>query len=727
MKFLIQLVLILTFLLTSVDIYPQLSTGRAPFHKAKSHAVYGTFPPADIAYANDNSTSSNISMPLPSGHPFTVIGSFSAPNFASSMIKGGDGNYYLIDVAPALYLFNPGTGSCTLMGNITGMNGEQANGISYNPLDQTYYLISASALYSLDINNLTATLIGQFNPVISGFMIDFCFDEHGNCYSYEVNVTPGAANAYIVDISSAALTTLGYLGFTPNYGQGMSYDMETHTIYLSAFNYETFSGQLRTMDKTTGMTTLVYDWGDQIAPFACDTQYGPPCPVGAASNPYPPDGTTGVSLNGTTLTWDNGAGATAVEIWFGPMGNIVKVYDGAPVTSYDTGLLQYNTSYRWAVKCKNDSCYTSGPTWSFVSEHDPFEFYPQFTQFWTGSTDGSTKTDGEINTVYPNVGWAVYDISSIPPGSTVQEVIFNGYVNNNNWPYWSATPMGNVNPVTADAAAINSRIQSGYDQSVAYIYENESGTLEPGWYTYTMGNDAIPDVQAAVNSGRGWFAMGFVDRDFSTTYYINFDGWSQPNPPFLQIGYSPIPVELASFRADVQDGSVVLSWTTATETNNKGFDVERNGVSLIGNWEKIGFVSGNGTTTESRSYSYTDRNLTEGKYNYRLKQIDFDGSFKYSNVVEVKVNIPLKYSLEQNYPNPFNPATKIEYSVAEDGIVKLTVYNTLGQKVADLVNNEVKAGNYEVNFDASKLSSGVYYYKIEMNGFVSVKKMMLLR
>ena len=731
MKSLIQLVLILTFLLTSVDIYPQLSTGRAPFRKAQSHAIYGTFHTADIAYANDNSTSSNISMPVPAGHPFNVIGSFSAPNFASSMIKGGDGNYYLIDVAPALYLFNPNTGSCALIGNITGMNGEQANGISYNPLDETYYLISASALYSFDINNLEATLIDPFNPAISGFMIDFCFDEHGICYSYEVNTTPGAANAYIIDIGSAALTSLGYLGFTPNYGQGMSYDMETHTIYLSAFNYDTFSGQLRTMDKTTGMTTLVYDWGDQIAPFAVNTSYGPPCPVAAASNPYPPDGATGISLNGTTLTWDNGAGATAVEIWFGPTGNIVKVYDGAPVTSYDTGLLQYNMNYRWNIKCKNDSCYTSGPTWSFVSEHDPFEFYPQFAQYWTGSTDGSTKTDGEINTIYPNVGWAVYDISSISPGSTVVEVNFNGYVNNNDWPYWSATPMGTVNPVTDDAAAINAQIQAGYDQGTAYIYENENSTLEPGWYTYPMGNDAIPDVQAAVNSGQGWFAMGFVDRDFSPTYYINFDGWSQPNPPFLQIGYSPVPVDLTSFRADVNDGKVVLSWATATETNNKGFEVEKQvsskQKSVSRQWEEIGFVAGYGTTTEPKSYSFTDNDLKNGTYSYRLKQIDFDGSYKYSNVIEVTVNQPDKYSLEQNYPNPFNPTTMIEYSIASDGYVTLNVYNVLGQKVDELVNGEVKAGTYEVNFDASNLSSGVYYYRIEANGFVSTRKMVLLR
>ena len=234
------------------------------------------------------------------------------------------------------------------------------------------------------------------------------------------------------------------------------------------------------------------------------------------------------------------------------------------------------------------------------------------------------------------------------------------------------------------------------------------------WFDFTQYNSPLPGAMDITNlefdkNGNLWIATS----DSGIAVY--------------KAGGIVIPVELTSFRADAQEGSVVLNWTTATETNNKGFDVERNGVSLIGNWEKIGFVSGSGTTTEPKSYTFTDNNVTTGNYLYRLKQIDFDGSFKYSNVIEVTVNISLKYSLEQNYPNPFNPTTKIEYSVAEDGIVILNVYNTLGQKVADLVNGEVKAGTYEVNFDASKLSSGVYYYKIEMNGFVSVKKMMLLR
>ena len=175
----------------------------------------------------------------------------------------------------------------------------------------------------------------------------------------------------------------------------------------------------------------------------------------------------------------------------------------------------------------------------------------------------------------------------------------------------------------------------------------------------------------------------------------------------------------------------MLNWKTATETNNKGFEVERQvsskQKSVSSQWEKIGFVGGYGTTTDPRSYSFTDQNLSSGNYEYRLKQIDFDGSYEYSNIVEVEVNAPLQFALSQNYPNPFNPSTQIEYTIPEDGYVSLKVYNALGQEVANLVNGIQKAGSHDVTFNASSVSSGVYYYRIESGENVSVKKMMVIK
>jgi len=186
-----------------------------------------------------------------------------------------------------------------------------------------------------------------------------------------------------------------------------------------------------------------------------------------------------------------------------------------------------------------------------------------------------------------------------------------------------------------------------------------------------------------------------------------------------------IPVELTSFAANVNGSSVSLIWTTATETNNSGFEIQRKSVN--GNWTNVGFVAGFGTTTESKSYSFVDNNLSIGSYTYRLKQIDFNGMSEFSNEVLVDVNAPATFSLDQNYPNPFNPSTSIKYSVAQDGFVNVSVFNLIGEKVATLVNSNMKAGSYELNFNAASLSSGVYFYSIEAGNFKAVRKMMLMK
>ena len=186
----------------------------------------------------------------------------------------------------------------------------------------------------------------------------------------------------------------------------------------------------------------------------------------------------------------------------------------------------------------------------------------------------------------------------------------------------------------------------------------------------------------------------------------------------------PIPVELTSFTASASGNNVMLNWSTASETNNQGFDVQRK--ALNSEFESIGFVGGAGTTTESRNYSFTDE-VANGMYSYRLKQIDFDGTFEYSSEIEVDVNIPAVYALEQNYPNPFNPSTNINFSIASEGFVKLAVYNTLGQEVMTLVNEVMESGTHSVTFDASSLTSGAYFYKLETAQFSKTMKMLLTK
>ncbi len=201
-----------------------------------------------------------------------------------------------------------------------------------------------------------------------------------------------------------------------------------------------------------------------------------------------------------------------------------------------------------------------------------------------------------------------------------------------------------------------------------------------------------------------------------------------------------IPAEISSFTGSLRDGNKIeLKWSTASETNNKGFRVERYisldscGCGKHSEWKSIAFIPGFGTTTEPKSYSFTDdlslrENLTTGIYKYRLKQIDFDGTFNYSKEVEVGVNLtPDKFTLEQNYPNPFNPMTKIKFGIPEAADVSLNIYNSLGQKITELVNSKLEAGSYEYQWNAKDFASGIYIYELRTERFNSIKKMILLK
>ncbi|MFN3871483.1 MAG: DUF4397 domain-containing protein [Ignavibacterium sp.] len=202
------------------------------------------------------------------------------------------------------------------------------------------------------------------------------------------------------------------------------------------------------------------------------------------------------------------------------------------------------------------------------------------------------------------------------------------------------------------------------------------------------------------------------------------------NGTVVQLVPGVVPVELSSFTASVNGSSVSLNWTTVTETNNRGFEVQRK--SSSGDFVSVGFVNGRGTTTEIQNYTFTDSNLPVGTYSYRLKQIDFDGSFEFSNVVEVSVVAPKEFSLEQNFPNPFNPSTQITFNLKTDSDVTLKVFNLLGQEIATLVNGRLSAGTQQIEFRADNITSGVYFYRIDAKGidgtnFSSTKKMILNR
>ncbi|HMQ68030.1 MAG TPA: T9SS type A sorting domain-containing protein [Ignavibacteria bacterium] len=243
--------------------------------------------------------------------------------------------------------------------------------------------------------------------------------------------------------------------------------------------------------------------------------------------------------------------------------------------------------------------------------------------------------------------------------------------------------------------------------------------------------------------------LGGAPNTFLAYFVPNPPGPDSARPQFAQSlldtnvnQYVPVyyydPVEMASFVSTVVKNNVELNWSTATETNNQMFEIERavaNSTST--EWTKVGTVPGNGTTTEIRNFNFTDRRVSTGHYIYRLKQIDFNGTVNYHDLSdEVIVGVPTAYALSQNYPNPFNPTTKIDYELPYDGKVSILLYDISGREVATLVNEVKTAGYYTIQFSASggvvNLSSGMYFYRIiasgsEVKDFVATKKMLLIK
>ena len=447
--------------------------------------------------------------------------------------------------------------------------------------------------------------------------------------------------------------------------------------------------------------------------WIAEVTVGPPCPVDPASNPTPADGSNNIPISLSQLSWTNGNGVTNCEVWFGLNGNLSMIYNGPAITSISVpGPLQYNKSYGWRVIGKNDTCGVGGPFWSFRTEMSPgtlfIEPFPDLAN-WTpvgplGLTNWSVQSTNNAGGLAgpecrlswtPSFNGATYlkSINISAPNNTQIDLSLKHYLD------WYANPSGVMG------------IAVTYDDGATYTpiwqLNNPTGNVGPEQITTSF---TTPVTDAANLK----LALFFNGNSFNIDYWYIDD---------IELSYV-IPVELTSFTAKVVDDNVELIWNTSTEKNNQGFEVQR---SNGGSYEAVGYVAGFGTTTEPKAYSFTDKNLNSGKYTYRLKQIDYDGQYVFSNTVEVEVNPPLTFALEQNYPNPFNPSTLVKYSIAKDAMVNISVYNAIGEKVATLVNGLQQAGRYEVNFNAGNLTSGVYFYSIEAGDFKAVRKMLLMK
>ncbi len=264
-----------------------------------------------------------------------------------------------------------------------------------------------------------------------------------------------------------------------------------------------------------------------------------------------------------------------------------------------------------------------------------------------------------------------------------------------------------------------------------------------GIFVYNITNPNSPVlIQYINNRDFSGSPSGGTAKDLGVENTIFIDSSDSPNGLHLLVAANEvsgtvtiftveevvIPVELISFAANSINGGIELTWTTATEINNLGFEIERQeGSKQSINWKKIGYAAGYGTTTETKAYSFTDNDVATGTYSYRLKQIDFDGSYEYSKVIEVDFATVYDFNLSQNYPNPFNPSTNIAFQIADFSFVSLKVYDVLGREVAILINEEKESGKYEIEFNSYNLSSGLYFYTLKADNNINTKKMILIK
>ena len=370
------------------------------------------------------------------------------------------------------------------------------------------------------------------------------------------------------------------------------------------------------------------------------------------------------------------------------------------------------------------------------------------------SCDGTTKVCN-ANSADPAVAYKISDQAHTDTGTfqLTTEIIDTDFPNSIFIQLHGFTKLESDPYVIMSNGVINDTPPIGYD-FLDILDDNLE--LQDTSLNYKIAHIDTWDRLAGTTNTQGRFINGSTDpcttsATINTGRFLHLEqektklrddetGWAKmSNAIAATFPITPLPVEMTYFEGSLIDEAVLLEWETATEVNNFGFEIERailNSDFSILNWTKLGFVPGNGTTSSPRDYTFTDSDLPGvDDINYRLKQIDNDGTFVYSKIVTVDLgsitsvddNAIYEFTLEQNDPNPFNPETSIEYQVARHDIVTLKVFNTLGQQVATLVNELKAPGNHSVKFNGSNFPSGVYFYRLNSGENSSIKKLTLLK
>jgi len=486
-----------------------------------------------------------------------------------------------------------------------------------------------------------------------------------------------------------------------------------------------------------------------------------------------------------TTTWVSGISATSTfgRAIAGVIGNYIYVFTGQGTT---TLAMAYNISTQtWvasttptgagynAAFCVAQGCLYKMSGTGSVSVFEKFTPAGDGTGTWTVLTAAPSALMAAQNSIVWDGGNYIYassgDYASPPVSSFAKYNISTGI-----WTSLTGSPFVKR---YAGMAALNGKIYligglipDGADPTICQAYDTTTqswSTIAPfpiginftkwtvttdGRYIFVIGsgggystypsseavyyydpatNQWIYDSTFPVQRGLGiGLYVPSLNKLFQGGGNTGNSSTNYQNTIFWGSGGVYIPVELTNFNAVSSNNNVTLKWTTSSEKNNKGFFVERRNMSdLSVVWKNAGFVSGHGTTTEKMDYSFLDMNVPQGKYVYRLSQVDYNGTKNILNQVEVDISGQISFTLEQNYPNPFNPGTIIKYQIPELSHVSLKVFDVIGNEVATLVNETKQTGNYKVKFDAlnTGLSDGIYFYQLKAGMYIETKKMILLK
>jgi len=459
------------------------------------------------------------------------------------------------------------------------------------------------------------------------------------------------------------------------------------------------------------------------------------CIVENAASPSPDNYAANVPVSVSQLTWTNSGEAVGTEVWFGTDPNNLSIVAGNSttlLTSYNLPSLDYMTIYYWRIiTWEGAECSDTSSNWAFATERDSNDDAIFYDDFENGFTNWNAITPNDIcdwGFALGNIPFSSWGLPGFPgtafanyafASSDACGALMNVYLNGN-----FSIDLSQYQTVWIEFDSDFEVFSAPTPPDTARVDVSVDGGL-----TWTETFLRLADAPAEhVNQDISSLAGLQSDVRFRLVYYGDFS-WHWAIDNFTVFATDVIPVDLTSFTAYSAGNGIKLNWQTATETNNYGFDIERKQIDQ--QYTKVGFVAGFGTTTEAKNYNFIDNSVTSGSYTYRLKQIDFDGTVSYSSEVNAELN-PTTYSLNQNYPNPFNPNTKIDFSIASDSKVTLKIFNVLGQEVITLINGNLSTGVHSLDFNASGINSGVYFYTLEATGidgtnFNSTKKMILTK